>query len=55
MAQHIAKDLYNFLSSFVKDSSVPGTMNVPNSAFDAWLERFERKSKRDPVFFLKPA
>ena len=38
MAQHIANDLYNFLSSFVKDTSTPGTMEVPTNAFDAWME-----------------
>ena len=55
VAQRIAQDLFNFMSSF--DTGAGGGSNpmmvVPKSVFERWWTRFESKSKRDPNFFLK--
>lgn len=51
-AQKIANDLFQFMSSF-SSSSQPGMMVVPTTIFDTWFERFERKYRLDPNFFLK--
>jgi len=52
-AHKIALDLFQFMASFASSSSQPGAMLVPNNIFDTWLERFERKYRLDPTFFLK--
>ena len=52
IATKVAQDLWNYMTSFA-DSSKPGHMLVPTTAFDSWMSRFERKSKIDPNFFLK--
>ena len=52
IATKVAQDLWNYMTSFA-ESSKPGHMLVPNTAFDSWMARFERKSKIDPNFFMK--
>ena len=52
VANKVAMNLFNYMSSFA-DTSKPGFMMVPNTAFDEWITRFERKSKIDPNFFMK--
>jgi protein Hikeshi len=55
VAQKIALDLFNFMSSFDTGSSPSSTtMVVPKNIFERWWKRFEAKSQRDPNFFLKP-
>jgi protein Hikeshi len=57
VAQKIALDLFNFMSSFDTGSNSPSsstTMVVPKNIFERWWKRFEAKSQRDPNFFLKP-
>ena len=51
-AIQIAKDLFNFMASF-SHATQPGWMNVPNTIFDQWMERFKRKQAMDPNFYLK--
>ena len=51
-AHKIAQDLFTFMASFSTNSQ-PGMMLVPTTVFDAWLQRFERKSHLDPNFFLR--
>ena len=51
-AHKIALDLFNFMVSF-STATQAGMMVVPTNVFDTWLERFERKYRQDPNFFLK--
>lgn len=53
IAQKIAHDLFNFMSSFDTGASGTTQMVVPKNIFERWWARFENKSKRDPNFFLK--
>ena len=53
VAQRIAQDLFNFMSSFDTGGGGSGSMVVPKNVFERWWARFEAKSKRDPNFFLK--
>ena len=50
-AHKIALDLFQYMSSFSTEQN--GMMLVPVKIFDSWFERFERKYKLDPNFFLK--
>jgi len=59
-ARAIAKDLWNFLTSF--SQHVPGggglqsngeMMLVPTNILDRWMDRFDQKYQRDPNFMLK--
>ncbi len=53
-AHKIAKDLFNFMTSFSTGSSTSREMMVvPMNVFDRWLERFESKFRIDPNFMFK--
>ena len=51
-ANKIAMDLFNYMSSFCKDST-GDTLVVPKNVFSEWMHRFERKSAIDANFFQK--
>lgn len=51
-AHKIALDLFQYMASF-STSAQEGMMVVPSKIFDSWFERFERKYRQDPNFFLK--
>jgi hypothetical protein len=53
VAQKIAQNLFNFMSSFDTGAAGSNQMVVPKNIFERWWTRFENKSKRDPNFFLK--
>ena len=55
VAQFIAKDLFNFMSSFDNGTGGAGNMVVPRNIFDRWMNRFEARSRADPHFYLKKA
>ncbi|CAM9631246.1 unnamed protein product [Discosporangium mesarthrocarpum] len=52
-ALKIAKDLFEYMSSFSQSSNGPEVMVVPTNVFDRWMTRFESKYNRDPNFMLK--
>jgi len=49
-AVHLAKDLYNFLTSFSQTTSQGEILMVPSNAMDRWLHRFHSKYKNNPNF-----
>lgn len=51
-AKKVARDLYNYMSSFGQPSQ-QNMMLVPTNVFDKWLARFEGKFRQDPNFLLK--
>ena len=60
IAQRIAKNLFNYLSSFASANLPPGVMAlgglrvdttyVPLKAFEDWWGKFNRKIETDPGF-----
>lgn len=60
IAQRIAKNLFNFLSSFAVKNLPPGVMSlgglradvtyVPLKAFEDWWSKFNHKVESDPGF-----
>mmetsp|Transcript_24762 Transcript_24762/g.36326 ORF Transcript_24762/g.36326 Transcript_24762/m.36326 type:complete len:259 (+) Transcript_24762:66-842(+) len=52
-AQKIALNLYNYMQSFDNGGAAQGQMTVPVKVFQRWLERFEKKCRLDPNFFMK--
>jgi len=54
IAQRVANDLFTFMQSFdTGAASGASQMVVPNNIFDRWFQRFERRFRRDPNFFLR--
>ena len=56
IAKQIAKNLYNYMSSFAPGGGGGGgasDMVVPVRSFEMWIQRFDEKFSRDPSFFLK--
>jgi|EP00945_MAST-04E_sp_MAST-4E-sp1_P006743 hypothetical protein len=53
VAKSIARNLFHFFESFDKKSIDGGNYLVlPSNALDKWLNRFERKYRCDPNFFM---
>ncbi len=57
-AQGIAKDLYNFMASFTRQSSAPfqqlgDVLVIPTNCIDKWYEKFLAKHKLNPYFWMK--
>ena len=52
-AHKIALDLFRYMASFSQGTEGEGMMVVPNTIFDRWMERFERKYSMDPNFMMK--
>jgi len=60
IAQRVAKNLFNFLSSFATQNLPPGVMTigelrpdatyVPLKIFDDWWGKFNHKVENDPTF-----
>ena len=51
-ASNIAKDLFAYMTSCCLQHN-GSTMVVPVSIFDTWIDRFNRKYKKDPNFMMK--
>ena len=51
-AHKIALDLWQYLTSFTTDNG-SATIVVPKNIFDRWLEKFNRRYKLDPNFYMK--
>jgi|UniRef100_A0A6T7JUD8 hypothetical protein len=54
VATSVAKDLFQYMQSFDDGQrSSKDYMTVPVTIFTQWMERFERRFRLDPNFFLK--
>eukprot|EP00762_Andalucia_godoyi_P003358 ANDGO_06535.mRNA.1 Protein OPI10 homolog len=54
MAQFVAKDVYNYLTSFAQDNPYGSpTVTIPLSALNAWLDKFMYRLQRDRHFWKK--
>jgi len=52
-AFHLAKDLYNFLSSFSKATPQGEMLVVPASSLNRWMSRFKAKYRINPNFVFQ--
>jgi len=54
-AQFIARDLYRYMESFTQRHHQNGQeyLILPTNCINKWIQRFERKYRRDPTFFMK--
>lgn len=48
----IARDMYNYLSSFSQSTGMGEKIIVPTNIVDLWMERIKTKIEKDPSAFI---